>query len=95
MVWVALCRVVLVLIIAGFVIWCGEKSGVSFLNELLVLFGYPPKSRAALFGGYLPIRYCVTGFACRVPTWKLPVDGSVAGLLADFSGGCHAVLLVS
>ena len=105
MVWVGLCRVVLVLIIAGFVILGGkslgqgltsrprETSSVSFLNELLVLFGYPPRSGAALLGGHLLLRYCVTQ-VCRVPTWKLPVGGRVAGLLAACRSGGHAACVL-
>ena len=52
-----------------------ETSSASFLNELLVLFGYPPRSGAALLGGHQTLRYCATWFACKTPTWKLAVGG--------------------
>ena len=54
-----------------------------FLSLLLLLFRYPPRSAAALLGGVLPLRYCKGRFACKVPTWDLPVHGQVAGLITD------------
>ena len=57
-----------------------------FLNVMLVLFGYPSGSAAALLGGELPLRYCSGKFACPVPTWGLPARGHVQGLLTDFAG---------
>ena len=39
-----------------------------FLNELLLLFGYPSGSAAVLLSGELPLRYCSGKFACQVPT---------------------------
>ena len=35
-----------------------ESASEGFLNELLVLFGYPSGSAAALLNGELPLRYC-------------------------------------
>ena len=55
-------------------------------NELLVLFGYPCGSAAALMSGVLPLRYCSGRFACRVPTWSLPAHGHVRGLIAGIAG---------
>ena len=52
------------------------------LGELLVLFGYPSKFGAALLEGTLPLRYCTSRFARKVPTGWLPAAGKVAGLLA-------------
>ena len=49
------------------------------MNELLVLFGYPSGSAAALLGGWLLLRYCSGRFARRVPTWGLPARGHVQG----------------
>ena len=60
-----------------------ETSSVHFLNELLVLLGFPPRSGAALLEGTLPLRYCAVKFACRVPTWRLPTCGHVAGLVTE------------
>ena len=57
-----------------------------FLNELLVLFGYPCGSAAALLSGVLPLQYCSGRFACRVPTWSLPAHGHVQGLIAEIAG---------
>ena len=54
-----------------------ETSNVKFLNELLFLFGYPPGSGVALLRGSLPLRYCTSGFAHKVPTWSLPAPGGV------------------
>ena len=56
------------------------------MNELLVLFGYPSGSAAALLNGELPLRYCSGRIACRVPTWGLPACGHVQGLIAEFAG---------
>ena len=56
-----------------------ESASEPFLNELLRLFGYP--SGCALLAGTLPLRYCTTRFASRIPTWRLPVPGHVACLV--------------
>ena len=58
-----------------------ERASEPFLNELLGLFRYPPGSGCALLAGTLPLRYCAAGFACSVPTWRLPETGHVAGLI--------------
>ena len=58
-----------------------ESASVPFLNELLRLFGYPSGSAAALLAGTLPLRYCTTRFASRIPTWRLPVPGHAASLV--------------
>ena len=59
-----------------------ESASEPFLNELLGLFQYPPGSGRALVGGTLPLRYCSARFACRTPTWRLPVSGHVVDLVA-------------
>ena len=83
--------------------WLGEvwsrkprkTSSVPFLEGLLVLFGYPARSGAALLEGHLPSRYCATRFACKVPTWRLPVGGvSLAFLLRTVKGLLLCVLLL-
>ena len=60
-----------------------ETSSVWFLGELLVLFGYCAGSGADLLAGVLPLRYSSDNFACKVPTWRLPVVGSVTGFLTS------------
>ena len=68
-----------------------ESASELFLNELLSLFRYPSKSGRALLNGTLPLRYCADRFACRTPTWCLPVSGHVARLIPDNyedAGGC-------
>ena len=52
-----------------------ECASELFLNVLLGLFRYPPGSGRALLAGILPLRYCAARFACRTPTWPLPVPG--------------------
>ena len=52
------------------------------MDQLLLLFQYPPRSSGALLAGTLPLRYCSARFACRVPFWILPVPGHIAGLVA-------------
>ena len=42
--------------------------------------------------GALPFRYCAGRFACGVPTWRLPVDVHVIGLVSDDCGGDSVVL---
>ena len=59
-----------------------ESAFEPFLNELLGLFRYPPRSGRALLTGTLPLRYCAARFACKTPTWRLPVSGHVACLVA-------------
>ena len=59
-----------------------ESATELFLNELLSLFRYPPKSGRALLNGTLPLRYCAARFACSTPTWRFPASGHVARLIA-------------
>ena len=61
-----------------------ESSSELFLDELLSLFRYPSGSGRALLAGTLPLRYCAARFACKTPTWRLPVSGHVARLVAIF-----------
>ena len=63
-----------------------ESASELFLNELLRLFRYPPKSGRALLNGTLPLRYCVVRFAHSTSTWRLPVSGQVCRLVAAYSG---------
>ena len=60
-----------------------ESASEDFLNRLLVLFGYPCGSAAALLAGVLPFRYCSARFACKFPTWRLPDRGHVCELVTD------------
>ena len=64
-----------------------ETSDIRFLDELLFLFGYPPKSGGALLRGTLPLRYCTSRFVHKVPTWGLPFPGGVALLVGFGHGG--------
>ena len=59
-----------------------ESASGTFLDQLLLLFQYPPGSSRALLAGTLPLRYCSTRFVRKVPFWTLPVPGHVAGLIA-------------
>ena len=73
-----------------------ESASELFLNELLSLFRYPPKSGRALLNGTLPLRYCAARFAYSTPTWRLPVSGHVDRLVAaypDAAGNCGAEVL--
>ena len=56
------------------------------MNELLGLFHYPTRSGRALLNGTLPLRYCAVRFASRIPTWRLPDSGHVAGLVTAVVG---------
>ena len=58
-----------------------ESASAPFLDQLLLLFHYPPGSSGALLAGSLPLRYCSSKFASRTPFWILPVPGHVAGLI--------------
>ena len=58
-----------------------KSASEPFLNALLRLFGYPSGSAGALLAGTLPLRYCTTRFASRIPTWRLPVPGHAACLV--------------
>ena len=59
-----------------------ESASGPFLDLLLQLFQYPPRSSGALLAGTLPPRYCSARFASRIPFWALLVLGHVAGLIA-------------
>ena len=61
-----------------------ESASELFLDELLGIFRYPPGSGRALLSGTLPLRYCADRFACRIPSWRLPVSGHVAHLVAIY-----------
>ena len=62
-----------------------ESASGAFLDQLLLLFQYPPRSSRALLAGTLPLRYCSSRSARRIPLWTLPVPGHVAGLItAEF-----------
>ena len=92
--FVGLYLALLVPIIVGFVHigWekCGhgltsrprESASEPVLDELLGLSRCPPKSGRALLTGTFPLRYCAARFACRAPTWRLPVSGHVACQIA-------------
>ena len=43
----------------------------------------------------MPLRCCATRFACKVPTWRLPVGGCVASLLAENGEGVANVRAAS
>ena len=58
-----------------------ESASEVFLNELLLLFQYPPRFSRALFAGTLPLRYCAAQFASKVLTWRLLVSGHAASLV--------------
>ena len=64
-----------------------ETCGNRFLDELHFLFGYPPGSGCALLRGTLPLRYCTSRFAHKVPTWSLSVSGGVSLLVSSGRGG--------
>ena len=64
-----------------------ESASEVFLDELLVLFGYPSRSAAALLSGVLHLRYCSGRFACEVPTWSLRAHGHVRDLISEFADG--------
>ena len=85
----------LVLIIVGFVILVvtsvvmvslldRESASELFLDELLSLFRYPPRSGRALLNGTLPLRYCAVRFTHSTPTWRLPASGQVGRLVAAY-----------
>ena len=60
-----------------------ETASELFLNQIISLFRYSPGSGRALLAGTLPLRYCAARFACRTPTWRLPVSGHVVDLVTD------------
>ena len=57
-----------------------ESASKPFLNELLRLFRYPLGSGRALLAGTL------ARFACKTPTWQLPVPGCAVDLFAAHDG---------
>ena len=52
-----------------------ESASGAFLDQLLLLFQYPPRSSRALLDGTLPLRYCSAKFARRIPVWTSLVPG--------------------
>ena len=70
-----------------------ESASELFLDELLGLFRYPPRSGRALLAGTLHLRYCAARFACRTPTWRLPVCGPVVDLVAASIGAVREVVV--
>ena len=59
-----------------------NTSGEGFLDDLLGLLGYPSGSGAALLGGSLRPKYQTFSFAYRKPTWRIPLIGEVANIIA-------------
>ena len=61
---------------------------MSCCSSVKSLLGLP-----VLLAGTLPLRYCAARFPCGVPTWRLPVSGYAASLVADLwvaeSGGAE------
>ena len=51
------------------------------MSDLLSLPG--SGSGAALLGGTLRLKYQTHPFACKRPTWKVPLHGGVANILCD------------
>ena len=51
----------------------------------MVLFGKSKGSAIALLGGNLKLRYCKRPFARLFPSWKLPGNGQVSQLVADWA----------
>ena len=72
-----------------------ETSNVAFLDELLVLIGYPPSSGSALLEGTLLLRDCVTRFAHKVHTLKLLARCGVADLMDPNGGGSECFIYVT
>ena len=68
--------------VMGLLLGLGKVPLELSLDQLLLLFQYPPRSSCALLAGTLPLRYCATRTARKVPFWTLPVPGHVAGLIA-------------
>ena len=60
-----------------------ESASGPFLDQLLLLFHYLPRSSGALLAGSLPLQYCPAKFSSRIPFWALPVPGHVAELITD------------
>ena len=58
-----------------------DSASEAFLNELLQLFRYHPRSAPALLEGTLHHEYCAVLFADRVPIWRLPVSEQAACLV--------------
>ena len=61
-----------------------ESSGEGFLSDFLGLLGYPSGSGQALLDGTLQLKYHNFPFANRKPTWRLPVEGNVSLVTAEF-----------
>ena len=76
----------------GSYFWTSRDTSELFLNELLSLFRYPPGSGRDLLAGTLLLRYCAARFACRTPTWRLPVPGRVVDLVTASVGAVREVV---
>ena len=78
--------------------WWGKVRLWASGDFLSPLFGcascsiwFPLKVWCCAAGSNRPLRYCTASFDCKVPTWRLPPVGSVAGLLAEGGEGVRAV----
>ena len=61
-----------------------ESFGEGFLSDFLGLLGYPSGSGRPLLDGTLHLKYHSFPFANRKPTWRLPVEGKVSLVIAEF-----------
>ena len=71
-----------------------ESASEGLLDELLVLFGYPSGSAAALLAGELSLRCCFGRFACRVPTWGLQCMMQLLILSPQLSQLCNELFWI-
>ena len=58
-----------------------ETSDPAFLDSLLEVFSYPVGSGRMRLAGELPLRFYSCHFALRKPTWGLPENGGLQGIL--------------
>ena len=58
-----------------------ESASELFLNELLVLFRYPPGSGRALLAGTLSLGVLRCSVCLQDPSWRLPASGHVDRLV--------------
>ena len=61
-----------------------ESSGEGFLSDFLSLLGYPAGSGRALLDGTLKLKCHNIPFARKKPTWRLPGNGQVPLVIAEF-----------
>ena len=76
--------------------WVGGLSWFIALACVFLILSYSCSfwsCRRASLAGTLPLQYCAARFACKTPTWRLPVSGHVVDLVTADVGAVRGAIV--